>query len=71
MHRRHHSVAQIETDSNYGNVFSLWDRLFGTYFWAPALGHDGMVLGLAEDRQPAGLFDLLAMPFRRQRRTTA
>lgn len=31
LHRLHHSVVQAETDSNYGNVFSLWDRLFGTY----------------------------------------
>jgi sterol desaturase/sphingolipid hydroxylase (fatty acid hydroxylase superfamily) len=30
LHRIHHSAARIETDSNYGNVFSFWDRLFGT-----------------------------------------
>jgi sterol desaturase/sphingolipid hydroxylase (fatty acid hydroxylase superfamily) len=31
LHRLHHSAFQAETDSNYGNVFSFWDRLFGTY----------------------------------------
>ena len=31
MHRIHHSNKQQETDSNYGSVFSWWDRLFGTY----------------------------------------
>ena len=31
MHRIHHSNIQQETDSNYGSVFSCWDRLFGTY----------------------------------------
>ena len=31
LHRLHHSTFQAETDSNYGNVFSFWDRLFGTY----------------------------------------
>ncbi len=31
VHRLHHSAVQIETDSNYGNVFSFWDRLFGTF----------------------------------------
>lgn len=31
MHRVHHSDVRAETDSNYGSVFSLWDRLFGTY----------------------------------------
>ena len=31
MHRIHHSNKQQETDSNYGSVFSWWDRLFATY----------------------------------------
>jgi sterol desaturase/sphingolipid hydroxylase (fatty acid hydroxylase superfamily) len=31
LHRLHHSPLQIETDSNYGNVFSVWDRMLGTY----------------------------------------
>lgn len=30
LHRVHHSVLRVEHDSNYGAVFSLWDRLFGT-----------------------------------------
>ena len=30
LHRVHHSVIREEHDSNYGAVFSLWDRLFGT-----------------------------------------
>lgn len=31
MHRVHHSRLKAETDSNYGELFSFWDRLFGTY----------------------------------------
>jgi len=31
MHRVHHSTVQNETDSNFANIFSLWDRIFGTY----------------------------------------
>lgn len=31
MHRIHHSNIQEETDTNYGSVFSFWDRIFGTY----------------------------------------
>jgi len=30
LHRLHHSVLRNEHDSNYGAVFSFWDRLFGT-----------------------------------------
>jgi sterol desaturase/sphingolipid hydroxylase (fatty acid hydroxylase superfamily) len=31
MHKVHHSRVAAETDSNYGNLFSFWDRLFGTF----------------------------------------
>jgi sterol desaturase/sphingolipid hydroxylase (fatty acid hydroxylase superfamily) len=30
MHKVHHHWKQPYTDSNYGGVFSIWDRLFGT-----------------------------------------
>jgi sterol desaturase/sphingolipid hydroxylase (fatty acid hydroxylase superfamily) len=30
-HWVHHSPHRHETDSNYGTLFSFWDRLFGTY----------------------------------------
>ncbi|WP_179414676.1 sterol desaturase family protein [Mucilaginibacter sp. E4BP6] len=30
-HKIHHSTEQPLTDSHYGDVFSLWDRLFGTW----------------------------------------
>jgi sterol desaturase/sphingolipid hydroxylase (fatty acid hydroxylase superfamily) len=29
-HRLHHSQHRFEADANYGQVFSIWDRLFGT-----------------------------------------
>jgi sterol desaturase/sphingolipid hydroxylase (fatty acid hydroxylase superfamily) len=31
MHRVHHSHLRAETDSNYGSIFSFWDRLFRSY----------------------------------------
>ena len=31
VHRLHHSDYQPETDSNYGCLLIIWDRLFGTY----------------------------------------
>jgi len=30
LHRVHHSDIRAEHDSNYGVIFSVWDRLFGT-----------------------------------------
>ncbi|MFI5135349.1 MAG: sterol desaturase family protein [Chitinophagales bacterium] len=31
MHKVHHHWLMPTTDRNYGNIFSIWDRLFGTY----------------------------------------
>jgi sterol desaturase/sphingolipid hydroxylase (fatty acid hydroxylase superfamily) len=31
MHKIHHSRVPRQTNSNYGNLLSLWDRLFGTF----------------------------------------
>lgn len=35
MHRTHHHITRPQTDSNYGNIFSFWDRLLGTYNYTP------------------------------------
>src|SRR6185436_19398296 len=48
MHRIHHSQAAGESQSNFSNLFSWWDRLFGTYIEEPGTGHDGIVFGLRE-----------------------
>lgn len=36
MHKVHHHYKLPETDTNYGNIFSIWDRLFRTYMFTPA-----------------------------------
>ncbi len=68
MHRVHHSADLREGNSNYGAIFSFWDRLFGSYVAQPRLGHDGMGIGLADaDRRTSlSLLRLLAAPFRRR-----
>ena len=35
MHRVHHHYRMPYTDTNFGNIFSFWDRLFGTYVKVP------------------------------------
>jgi sterol desaturase/sphingolipid hydroxylase (fatty acid hydroxylase superfamily) len=69
MHKVHHSRDQRETDSNYSNIFSFWDRLFGTYtaetdFRKLRYGLDGFD---AKDGQT--LRGLLKMPFMSYTRT--
>lgn len=65
MHRVHHSVAIRETNSNFGFNFPWWDRLFGTYRAQPAMGHEQMVIGLAQfrDSRKNTLEHMLVMPF--------
>ena len=65
MHRIHHSTYRPETDSNYGVVTPLWDRLFATYMTAPKDPQPTMKLGLDDVRghEASNLFWLLAYPF--------
>lgn len=65
MHRVHHSAIGDETDSNYGFNLPWWDRMFGTYIDQPALGHDGMTIGLNEwqDDRPSRVGWSLKVPF--------
>jgi sterol desaturase/sphingolipid hydroxylase (fatty acid hydroxylase superfamily) len=67
MHRVHHSVDAVETNSNFGNFLSVWDRVCGTLRAAPKLGHEGVVLGLDYARESGrlGFLALITMPFRR------
>lgn len=67
MHRVHHSAEQVETDSNFGFNFSIWDRMFGTYIAASKNGPLGITFGLKEYRtkQTANLVWLLKLPFSR------
>lgn len=37
MHKVHHHWKQPYTDTNYGAVFSIWDRLFNTFSTLPVL----------------------------------
>jgi len=66
MHRVHHSVADDETNSNFGFNLPWWDRLFGTYKAQPREGHEGMTIGIDTFRDPRqcdGLKGMLLMPF--------
>ncbi len=65
MHRVHHSVTKRETDSNYGVVFSCWDRLLGTYREYPMHGQALMQVGLTElaDPRHINVHWMLALPF--------
>ncbi|HKY91692.1 MAG TPA: sterol desaturase family protein [Nevskiaceae bacterium] len=64
-HRVHHSVHRDEHDRNYGNLLSIWDRLFRSYQADPRDGHRDMRIGLPGFRLPAQqrVMALLGQPF--------
>lgn len=65
MHVRHHSITRTEHDANYGNMLSVWDRLFASYCPEP-VPPAPPVIGLADtqQRRVMGLGWLLGLPFR-------
>ena len=60
MHRIHHSTDAGDYGTNYAAVFSVWDRLFGTYRASPAAGHASVKFGL-ESRTPEQALSLTRM----------
>ena len=64
MHRVHHSIDRRESDSNFGQIFSFWDRLFATYT-KPALDGRRIEFGVTELMQPAhqSLSTMMLTPF--------
>jgi sterol desaturase/sphingolipid hydroxylase (fatty acid hydroxylase superfamily) len=61
IHWVHHHRVKADTDSNYGTVFSFWDRLFGTRSATPRTLD--MAIGVeARDEQP--FLGLFLQPFR-------
>lgn len=63
MHRVHHSEIRGETDSNYGTVFSFWDRLFGSMRLRADTRAIRFGIGRFEGDDWQGPLRLLAIPF--------
>jgi sterol desaturase/sphingolipid hydroxylase (fatty acid hydroxylase superfamily) len=68
-HRVHHSALERETNSNFGVLFTFWDRLLGTHRAQPERGHEEMDLGLEYFRDPSEnrLISMLTQPLRQPR----
>lgn len=70
VHRVHHSSSQPETDSNYGAVLTIWDRLLGTYRRKQGDALVAQETGLSEvqDSRSRNPLWLLVLPFIELRR---
>lgn len=65
MHKVHHHYILPHTDSNYGNIFSIWDRLFGTF---STIKREDIVYGIdthMEVDKNNSLNNLLKIPFQK------
>jgi len=69
----HHSSEREEADSNFGERFSVWDRLFGTYNALPPEGLIAVRFGLGDRHDPgaANLLGQLGSPLRGEREEPA
>lgn len=63
VHAVHHSSLHVETDSNYGSVLTLWDRLFGTYVAPGKAAIPYFGLEYFHGGRDAGLGRVLLQPF--------
>ncbi|GJM62585.1 hypothetical protein PEDI_31370 [Persicobacter diffluens] len=63
MHRVHHHFQQPWTDKNYGNIFSIFDRILGTF---AQKDHHALIFGLDthfDQKETDHLLPLLKIPF--------
>ncbi|MFK8059782.1 MAG: sterol desaturase family protein [Polaribacter sp.] len=70
MHKVHHHYKLPYTDSNYGNIFSIWDRLLGTYM---ELDREKIVYGVdtfPDEVKNSSLEELLKQPFQGYKKPT-
>jgi len=70
MHKVHHHHVMPYTDTNYGNIFSIWDRLFGTF---AAMNNEDIVYGIdtvPDPKENAEIVPLLKIPFQGYRKAT-
>lgn len=70
MHKVHHHYVLPYTDTNYGNIFSIWDRLFGTF---STLDRSKIIYGVdthMKADEHSSLRNLLEIPFQPGRKPT-
>lgn len=68
MHKFHHHFEMPWTDTNFGNIFSIWDRIFGTFVYEDT---SKIVYGLdiLEDKDANDIFYQLKLPFHKKNKT--
>ena len=71
MHHIHHHFQQPQTDANFGNIFAIWDRLFGTF---AKMDQEKIRYGIdtyPDEREHSRIPALLMIPFHPHRPPTS
>ena len=63
MHRIHHSVIRKELNSNYGTIFSIWDRIIGTLVTRVDQSKIRIGIDVYQDTAKVNYQHLMVMPF--------
>ena len=64
MHKVHHSLDITESNSNYSNIFSVWDRIFGTYGKKESYADITYGLDYVPEKASNSFWQLIAWPIK-------
>ena len=70
MHKIHHHYRLPYTDTNFGNIFSIWDRMFGTF---SNYEREKIIYGVdvfPDEKKNSQIKSLLKQPFEKYKRPT-
>ncbi len=65
MHKFHHHHQMPWTDTNFGNMFSIWDRLFGTFVYEDTASIT-YGLDLTDPEKDENIWYQLSLPFNKK-----
>lgn len=68
MHHVHHHYVLPQTDTNYGNIFSIWDRIFGTFSY---MKQEDITYGIdthLDESEHSKITKMLKIPFESYRK---
>jgi len=70
MHKIHHHYRLPYTDKNYGNIFSIWDRIFGTFIYYEREKIKYGVDVFPDEDKNSNIKELLVQPFKKYQKPT-
>lgn len=70
MHKIHHHYRLPYTDTNYGNIFSIWDRLFGTFSYIDRSEIKYGIDVFPSEKKNSSIYHLLSQPFQSYQKPT-